>query len=352
MARGATRSLRLLERGRCRLAWLLIVSIIALGCSSGGSGSSGEPPAEITMLNALVIAATAVDAALRVGGLADIGGAIPLFAASASGGGGALKAASSQQPGVALQIAIPPIEIDCEVDGIITISGEIEDPITPTLTIGDRFSVDFTDCENSSGVVLNGEMEFTLVSFSQSVVNCFFDRNQCVAENELTVDAELRDFEQTEGAATITGDGDVTIAIDTLTQQGTRIAQLSGRSLTTGDGTHSGTLRDYDARRTTNLTSGDYEVVASGRLTNNRFEGEVRYETTTPFEGTGTSDPNAGVLRIEGAAAPPADDAAIATIDVVAQPNGVDVDVEIDLDGDDEVDEIEQTTWDDLRALL
>ena len=87
-------------------------------------------------------------------------------------------------------------------------------------------------------------------------------------------------------------------------------------------------------------------------MTNSRFEGEVRYETTTPFEGTGTSDPDAGELRIEGAAAPPADGAAIATIDVKAQPNGVDVHVEIDLDGDGQVDEIEQTTWDDLRALL
>lgn len=352
MARGATRSHRLLERGRRRLVWLSIVSLIALGCSSGGSGSSGEPPAEITMLNALVIAATAVDAALRTAGLADVGAAIPLFAASASGGAGALNAASSQQPGVVLQIAIPPIEIDCEADGIITISGRMEDPITPTLTIGDRFSVDFTDCEDNSGVVLNGEMELTLVSFSQSVVDCFFDPNQCVAENELTVDAKLRGFELTEGATTFTGDGDMKIAIDTLTQQDTRIAQLSGRSLTTGDGTHSGTLRDYDTLRTTDLTSGDYVVVASGRLTNSRFEGEVRYETTTPFEGTGTSDPDAGVLRIEGAAAPPADGAAVATIDVVAQPNGVDVDVEIDLDGDGGVDEIEQTTWDDLRALL
>jgi hypothetical protein len=167
-----------------------------------------------------------------------------------------------------------------------------------------------------------------------------------VAENQLTIDVVLRDVvvtEVTEGGNTFAWNGDTRIAIDTMVPP-MSIAQLSGSSLTASDGTHSETLRDYDTLTTTNLTSGDYEVEASGRLTSSRFDGEVQYVTTEFFLGTGASDPNSGVLRIEGADA--------ATIDVVAQANGVDVNLEIDVDGDGSVDDIQMTTWDELRALL
>jgi hypothetical protein len=110
------------------------------------------------------------------------------------------------------------------------------------------------------------------------------------------------------------------------------------------DGTRSSTLSDYDTLQTRDLESGDYELVASGRLTDTLLGGEVSYVTTQSFLGNGTSDPISGVARIGGA-----DDA---TIDVVAQANGVDVDLEIDLDGDGNVDETQMTTWDALGELL
>jgi hypothetical protein len=363
-----TRSRRLQERGRRRLALLSISLLIALGCSSGGSGSSGKStaPAEITLANALIISATAVDAAMGGSGLAGVGGSIPFLPAPVSGGGGASaplsleplplefiglfadlgsgderQLAGQPEPGVVLQVAIPPILIDCAENGSVTISGEMANP--PELTVGDRFSGEFSDCDDGLGVVLNGGLDFTMVSFSQSIADCFENQEQCVAENQLTIDTVLRNLEVTEGEITFTGKGDMRIAIDTLTPP-TSVARLSGSSLTASDGTHSETLRDYDTLTTTNLTSGDYEVVASGRLTSSRFSGEIQYATTPSFLGTGTSDPDSGVLRIDGADA--------ATIDVVAQANGVDVNLEIDVDGDGNVDDIKMTTWDDLRALL
>jgi hypothetical protein len=344
MARGVTRSRRLQERGRRRLALLSIGLLIALGCSSGGSGSSGKKsvaPAEITLGNAPIISATAIDAAMGTGGLAGAVGSLPFLQASVAGAGDERQFAKSSEPGVVLQVAIPPTSVDCDVSGSITVSGRLANP--PELTVGDRLSGDFSDCEDDPGVFLNGGLDLTMVNFSDSIADCFLDREQCVAENQLTVDTVLRNLEVTEGEVTLTGKGDMRIAIDTLTPP-TSVTQLSGSSLTTSDGTHSDTLRDYDTLTTTNLTSGDYEVVASGRLTSSRFSGEIQYETTPSFLGNGTSDPDSGELHIEGADA--------ATIDVVAQANGVDVNLEIDVDGDGNMDDTQPTTWDDLRALL
>jgi hypothetical protein len=323
---------------------LSIVLLIALGCSSGGSGGSGKknaPPAEITLANALIISATAVDAAMGTGGLAGAVGSVPFLQASVAGVGDEGQLAGQPEPGVVLQVAIPPFPVDCDVDGSVTVSGRLANP--PTLTVGDRLSGDFGDCEDEPGVVLNGGMDMTFVSFSPSIADCFVDQNQCVAENQLTIDTVLRDLAVTDRGTAFTGKGDMRIAIDTLTSP-MSVVQLSGSSLTVSDGTHSETLRDYDTLTTTNLTSGDYEVVASGRLTSSRFDGEIQYETTPAFLGTGTSDPDAGVLRIEGADA--------ATIDVVAQANGVDVNLEIDVDGDGGVDDTQPTTWDAMRALI
>jgi hypothetical protein len=201
MARGAPRPRRLQERGRRRLALLSIVLLIALGCSSGGSGGSGSngtAPAEITLANAPVISASAVDAAMGTGGLAGVGGSIPFLPASESGGGDASAALSLEalsleliwlsadsksgderhfarppEPGVALQVAIPPTSFPCSESGSVTVSGEMANP--PTLTIGDRFSGDFSNCDDGLGVVLNGGLDFTMVSFSPSIADCFSD---------------------------------------------------------------------------------------------------------------------------------------------------------------------------------
>jgi hypothetical protein len=73
------------------------------------------------------------------------------------------------------------------------------------------------------------------------------------------------------------------------------------------------------------------------------FEGDVDYENTEDFTGEGDDFPTDGLFVIYGALD--------ALIDVIPDPNGVDVDLEIDLDGNGTPEGLEETTWEELLGL-
>ncbi|MCZ6786135.1 MAG: hypothetical protein O7E54_03115 [Planctomycetota bacterium] len=106
-----------------------------------------------------------------------------------------------------------------------------------------------------------------------------------------------------------------------------------------GGEVYSGTLRDFRHERTIDTESGDYALSASATASGSRLGGVVTYETTTPFTGTDDDYPDSGEIVYTGARG--------GTVTVIAL-NDVDVEIQVDFDGDKSTDLTLNTTWDDL----
>ncbi len=193
-------------------------------------------------------------------------------------------------------------------------------------------------------MILNGGFDFTFVSFSQSIVDCFVF-GSCTGQDQLTVDVVFRNFRATEGAVTVSVDGDQRLEIDTTTPP-TSMTTVSGDSLTLSDGAFTQSLSAYFTTVTVNSSTAAYTINGNGTAeVPSLFSDAVIYATTAALTGIGIGvvAPDSGSVLLEGANS--------ATITLIVL-NNVQVQLEIDLDGDGAIDDTQFTTWDELGALL
>ena len=340
-----------------RVCTLLYTACLVLSACSGGSDSaapsappavSPPPPAGTSLVidetNAKTAARVAYSASIDSISSGDqVGGA---GIAGTPGGG-------FQKPGVdhliagslaeiATKVPLGPDTYECGVNaaaGTQTVSGEIADPFSlleGSLSPGDRINVDFTNCDEGLGEVLNGRLEMTVVSFSGDLL---------VSEAYLMVmDVSLIDFEVSTAADTALSNGDARVTVDTT---GTPVVSMSisGSMLTTVSAAGTETLTGYDTGQTidTSVSPEPYTLASSGNVSSTRLSGAIRYETPVAFQGAGAAYPFAGELLVTGA-----NDA---TIRLVAL-DAATVRIDTDSNGDGTVDSSETTTWADVASSL
>jgi len=329
--------------------------VLTASCSSGGGGGGGDldPPAtgvSINEANAIAVAATAVnsvDTALGVSiGTKFVTGVMvnpssnefnyPEFIVSLLNELGN----SSGQPnnGGVTGVVIPATTYPCTdlggTSGTYTESGNISSP--PDLNAGDTISVTFTNCV-IYGVTLNGTMGMTITQITPLFTG--------IPPFTLGINVVLTGFSVNDAGLVITANGDMSILLD---EDGlnNHSMELSGNSLTATAAGDTEILSNYLFDLSGNDISGDYSIDLQGTIASTVIGGSVTFVTTTTFTGNdfvGTTEPTAGVLWIT------------TSIDnsqewLIAQPDGINVQIDVDEDGDNIVDATIMTTWTALYA--
>ena len=157
-----------------------------------------------------------------------------------------------------------PVDIDCEM-GVVTVSGEIDDPFTPTLTAEDFFNSDFKDCVEGSGETIRGMVQMTINSFTGELALGIFDMMATLI---------LTDLQVMTAEDTFVTNGAVTVNVDT-TLFPVVTASVTGAALTTDSSGRSETLFDFETTQTIDpgLELSPYTMESSGTLESTALTG-------------------------------------------------------------------------------
>lgn len=320
----------------------LLISLSLLTACGGGSndnGNNGNPPPgaaiPITSDNGLLVAQTTYQSASSSGDLAGLAASNGL---TGNVGGGLYKP-DINRPGIIdslMQVPIPATTLPCAVSGSLTISGNLDDPITPTLTSGDTITAVYDTCDDGIGEVIDGTIDFEVVAFSGDALTGLYD---------MTMSMLLDNFQVTTADDVVLANGDGTATLSAL-QAPYVEAAVSGGSMLSANNSNTATLTNYSTSQTFDGTAAPapFTMLTSGTLDSSELSGSVTYSTTLMFEGFDANYPNAGVLLVVG-------DASSAKI--IAQANGIDVVIEIysNMTGEGTPDETINTTWTELAGL-
>ncbi|MGI9237994.1 MAG: hypothetical protein ACR2QZ_11390 [Woeseiaceae bacterium] len=321
-----------------RHSYVLTVSAATLLAACGGGGGGGittvspDPTLSIDSNNAMLVAKVSFESALASGGLGALTGD-NLLIGSTPGGvvklDNAIAAAAKSGAGQA-QVPIPAETTPCAMSGTVTISGEIADPITPTLSAGDFFEIDYNACDEGLGSVIDGGMRLDINSFSGDFLNDLFD---------MTATMTLTSFQVTTGQDVLRSHGDATVTLYTLSSP-TISTSLSGNSMRIDANATSELLTNYSSTGTVEggLVPTPFTMSTSGTLDSTQLSGVISYSTPVTFQGFDADYPNAGEFLVSG------DSSSLRLIAI----DNINVAIEIDADGDGTVDETLQTTWAEL----
>jgi hypothetical protein len=330
---------------RRRFQAVLAIGVVATGIASligsGGGGGGGGlvnavPFLAITSNNAFDVSSAVIQAVLLGFDTAEVG-AGPVEPAPAAAAGSLAESGGAPQPFalqvntagggmLALEIAVGPVTEACDGGGSVTISGNLANP--GTLTVGDTLTLQFNNCDDNDGNVLNGRLDLVIRAVQG-------DPNSDVFL--VTADTDFTSLTVNDGTDTFSADGSVTVTLDSLAFP--VIAQmLSGSSFTLSGAGESYTLSNFTQTLTvdTGIVPDTKVAEASGTLASQVLDGKVDYETTVPIQATGDLDPEAGEILITGA-----DNT---TVTIVIE-NVDSVRLDIDSDGDGIVDDVQFTTW-------
>ncbi|NCF24716.1 MAG: hypothetical protein GWP60_09270 [Gammaproteobacteria bacterium] len=313
-------------------------------CGGGGSDSDGgltggappSEPATITTENAPLIAGTVAEVAMGQGIFSSIFttdlpiGSIgadaavspvmkPVFSA-------AMKTASPSQ-----LYATSAGRENCAVSGTVDIQVTISDPTGPS--VNDEFIFDFTNCDDGSGVVVDGGMTITIITLEGDMASGNF---------LLGMQIDLSAFAVTEGGETTAANGTITIDIDTSMPPVTTISVSAIAFVTTSEGAED-VLTNFSIDITEDASTfpAAVTVETSFTISSPRIGGEVTVTTSLALQSMGEDYPFVGELRIEGAGG--------AVIIMVALDANT-VRLIIDVDGDGADDDSMDMTWEELMA--
>ena len=299
-----------------RISLLLpLVLLSACGGGSDNNGNNNPPPRDAFNINAgngLMVSQVTYQSAASSGEIAGLAGNSGL---TGNGGGGLAKPGLAQAPagsiGSVLQkVPLGPTTLPCAVMGEVTISGNVADPLT--LTAGDRIIVDYDNCDDGVGEVIDGTLDSTVDAFTGDVLGGVYD---------MTMTMELVMFQVTSATDVLMANGDGTATINSLATPYVE-ASVSGESMMSDLNGSTETLTNYASAQTVDagISPSPYTLTASGTLDSSQLDGSVTYSTPVMFEGEDANYPHVGEMLIAG-------DASSAR--VIAQPNAIDVVIEI-----------------------
>jgi hypothetical protein len=341
-----------------KILHFLLAALLVVACGGGGGGGGGgvvPPPAagvSITAANAELITAEVLNSVNVMVGVS--GGPIILTGVAVSPAAGGFNypdffvkqlqqlpvLASQSNSGSVTGVVIPAATYSCTgitggTSGTYLASGEVSN--LAVTTVGDSISVDFNNCV-VDGIVLNGAMSLVVTAVTGG-----FDT--VTPPYSLGVDAVLSAFSANDAGYIVTGDGDLSMLFDESIS-GDFTTLLSGTSLLASAAGNAEQLTNYQFDITGNDISGDFSVDLIGTIATTLIGGSVSFDTMTAFTGNelfGTGDPTAGVLQVTTSA-----DASQAL--VTAQPDGINLEIDVDADGDSLYEDTIMTTWTALQT--
>lgn len=325
----------------------LLTPLIFLGACGGSSDSDGgqnnnPPPVgsfDIDGSNALAVTAITYQAVVQSGETAGLAGSI-----GADGGGGGLAKTSFERKfsgvlqSVVKAVPLPPIEYPC-LSGTVTFTFDVVDPLvfaTGVLSVGDTILIEYVDCDEGLGEVIDGTIDATVDAFDGDITTGAY---------LLTMTMNLTDLQVDFGSDLFTSNGDATVSLDTRVSLFVS-ASVSGTSMTTDSNTSSETLTEYSSAETLDLSLNptEYTMNATGNLNSSQLDGIVVYSTPVEFLGFDLNNPHQGELLVTS-------DNGSARL--IAQANAIDVVIEIyaSNDGTGDPTETINTTWAELAAM-
>jgi hypothetical protein len=320
-------------------ASLTLLAACGGGSSDDGGLTGGTPtsePATITAQNAPLIAGVVAEVAMGQGVFSSIfSPEIPIASIGADAGvaavmkpvaSAAFKTASPSQ-----LYALSAGRENCAISGTVDVTISVSNPLEPS--INDSFAFEFTNCDDGTGVVVNGGMTITITAL-----------NGDPASGNMLLGMRIRfsAYAVTEGGETTSADGTITIDIDTSTPPVTTIAISTTTFVTTSEGREE-ILTNFTIEITEDASMFPVAITVetSFTISSPRIGGEVTVQTSLALESMGEDYPFVGELRITGA-----DNAVIVMIALDANT----VRLQIDIDGDGAIDETIDMTWDELMA--
>lgn len=291
-------------------ALALVSTLMLAACGGGGGGGSGTPaPAPagpqavvITETNAKPVAASALDAtqntsatgggALPVGVQVDTSAAAPtvlqLIAQSVR-----LAASSNALAALPAAVAINQT-VSCTYSGTVTLSGQVAS--SSGLSTGDTLTLSMSNCSETPGTSLSGQLSMTVQSGSLTSVPF-----------HVVILTTATNLTAVTGGTTLVANGAVTLdwtgssTSETLVASG---ATMSTRETVSGV-SHTTTMRSFTQTQTITGTTLTGSLTATVETDSTRLGGTtVSYTITTPTPvvwNATTRTATAGVVKVVGA---------------------------------------------------
>ncbi len=330
---------------RSQLLTLSALSLLAAcsggnGFNEGNNGNNGGnvpgPGAgsvPITGANAILVTKVSYQAALSGGALAGFSTSTGLLGSEPGGLSkidGSL-ATGNKASNSAANAPIPETIADCPLAGTMTLTGEIADPLTPTLTPGDFFDIFYEMCDDGFSVI-DGGLFYEVSAFIGDLAAGTYG---------LTMTATFTGFQVATLEDELVSNGDVTVRLDTL-QFPYIETEVSGNSLTVDGTTSAVEMTNFATTHAqdTGLDPSPYTQSSFGTIDSTLLPGIVSYATPVDFEGSDTDYPSVGEFLVTGSNS----SARLTAID------NVNVRIDIDTDGNGTVDETINTTWAELQG--
>lgn len=333
---------------------IAIVSILMAGllaaCGGGGGGDDASPAptsgVSITTANVEVVSAEVVNSVDAVEGAGGGSAIITGVSITATSDGFSYRdfvlaqldnfavVRQQQLSSGVVGVVIPAETVACSGGGAITISGNVAAPNLDTFSAGDTLSAVFDNC-SESGSLISGRFDMT--------INAAFDGTPPF---NLDVSVTMTGFSVSDPDVNFSSDGDMRLVL-TEDGAGNFEAAISGNSLTVSESGDTFTLSSYNYVLTGNDSSGDYSIDIAGTIDSTIVGGSVTFVTVQPFTGNdfiGTGDPTQGVLLMTS-------NFDSSQSRLTAQPDGINVMIEVDADGDGVFESTVMTTWDNLDSL-
>ena len=320
-------------------ASLAFITACGGGSDDGGGLTGGAPtaePATITAENAPAIAATVAEVAMGQGAFSSF--FTPALPIGSIGVDAAVAPVIKPVVSAAIKTANPSqlyattsSREPCAVSGTVDVVINVSNPEQPS--VNDSFDFEFMDCDDGSGVVLNGGMAISIASL---------DGDFASGNILLGMRIEFSAFAVTENGETTSADGIITIDIDSRDPNVTTITVATSALVTTSAGAEE-VLSNFTVQVTEDSSMFPIAVTVetSFTISSPRIGGSVTVTTSLALNSTGSDYPFEGELRITGAGG-----SVIAMIALDANT----VRLQIDINGDGATDETLDMTWDELMA--
>jgi hypothetical protein len=326
---------------------LVLLSAVGVLGACGGGGGSGDgnnvgiaasDPVTVTSANAGAVAGATFEATDGLTG--NSGGALGIVPASAGHAPSVqigvvatllqqvkrAPAVLANSPSGVAPAAVQVMNENCESGSI---SGSFNDADgNLSLSTGDTVSLAANNC-SFGGVLMNGSI---------SVSNVIVTGDQLTPPYALQFGLQANGFSVTVGGETVVMSGDGTIS--EASSDGTSVTTSfsgSGIQLTAGGNTL--TLTDYSIMELNNSATGAYAMTINATLSSTSLGGSVVVSTDVALTGTGGLDPDAGQITCVGAGN--------TRVTLVAV-DSINVQLEVDTDGDGMPDDTLAAAWADL----
>jgi hypothetical protein len=310
-----------------------MLTLIFSGCGGGGGGGPTAPPGPpatgtINTGSVLAVSGRVVGAAFQSGGFGNITNFVGLTTV-ATGEPVTIGQGIVSKPGVwnvSSYIPVGPETTACAVAGSVTVSGDIESPLT--VTEGDFLDYLWANCDDGLGQVINGLIGMTFTEF---------EGNLLAGRIFLSVSLAVQGFQVIESTGSQTTSGDLALTINSREQPLT-VVKTMGSTMMVNNGSSTETLTDFSSTVTedTSVFPANFTKVATGRVSSTQFDGVVSYDTPVAFQATGDGFPYEGELLVFGTNS--------ASIRITAI-DEVNVRIEADYNGDGASDATIETTW-------